>query len=191
MTCCAGVLDEGCVWLSSDQMVTRSTGGKLLNGVKIDQVLGCGIAVSGDPGFKQIVVKALYQYVDLDTEEAPVIIDADSFGDFLRETLHNMGWTPKLEDGDAPFWGVNLLLTDGRTLWCYDSSMFAYKVENYEVIGSGAMVGLSAASVLDTFGVSGKDMASGIVEAAIKTNVWCGGVPQTRAFTPSFYVNLQ
>lgn len=97
----------------------------------------------------------------------------------LRRQFDEEGWESVRGDGDGDprHWNQMFLLTDGATLWMFQSNTFPMRADRAEFIGSGHEAGQAAHCALSNLGRDWfpKHLAFLCAEAAAETCAGCGG----------------
>ena len=102
--------------------------------------------------------------------------------DTLREVEH---WHPNQQDGEIPWWDINLLLSDGFAVWEATGALLPIQIDHgeFSAIGSGHKFGLGAMCEAATHILSPETIVLKGLEAAMHYDPNCGGVPWVKTIT--------
>jgi 20S proteasome alpha/beta subunit len=183
MTIIIALAHEDGVTIGSDQMASES--GEMFSTVTpkwFQNSSGLWIGVSG-------ALESIQILKSIDEAHPPRY--CEEFRNRLRDVEH---WGASQEEGQMPWWDLNLLLTDGLRVWFATTSLYPMEIDKAEigVAGSGHKYARGAMHTELQYQLS-KNLGLGMarafsvvtsgVEAAIHYDNNCGGKPWVETIT--------
>lgn len=166
--------DTGGCWLGIDTQMTHSH--HITYGVdKSVHARGITILISGATMIKPV----LYYCLDEIFRNHPTPHPVESLLEAVREECNRRGWTGKHSEGDPETREIELLLTDGHTLFKVGPCFFAHRVPLGEFAAIGAEAyAYGAAHAARKLKAKPEDILRLAVEACIENSIYCGGEPR-------------
>lgn len=174
MTIGVGAIDHGGVWLASDSM--GSAGPMRYNEVrKIFYFRHLAYVISGTYAGAHFIYKALTATYEQRPCKESSVISVTEMSFELKKILAEAYWPPHQEDGRPPFWDLSFLLTDGQSLYEFQTNLHPERVKVFEAIGSGLEMAYGAFYACYENDASTEMSVRAAAETCSKYHLSCGG----------------
>lgn len=175
MTCVAGIIEDGKIWIGADSVATRGNESVLMKDPKVFKSGSFLFGCSGNPRDAQILQSSAFN--------PPKIKDRQSVQDYLaldvmahiRAILKQHG-SFIVEDSATEGFDSELLMGFGTDLYVvYGNFQIARRIEPYNATGCGMQYALGAFHSLDPYQISARKKIEAALKAAARFDPYVQG----------------